>query len=84
MDKVAYIIKTRKGEFRGFIALLTPDADDSALFVLHSTNKFTDLEQAREELKKLPSDIKPFMNPIDSSEDGLSWLSELKKANQVI
>lgn len=81
MKKVAYIIETLDNKFKGFIALLTPDGDDSALFVIHSTKKLEGVEAVQEELKKLPSDIKTFMNPIKSSENGLSWLSELEKAN---
>ena len=82
MNKVAYIIKTKQGSFKGFVALLNPDGDDSALFVTHSTDRFSTVEQVQDELKKLPSDIKIFLNPIDSSENGLSWLSELEKQNK--
>lgn len=71
MEKVAYIIETNKNKFKGFIALLTPDGDDSALFVTNSINRFDNLDLAQEELKKLPSDIKVFLNPIKSSEIGL-------------
>lgn len=84
MDKVAYIIKTKQGSFKGFIALLNPDGDDSALYVLHSTDRFTDLEKVQEELKQLPSDIKIFLNPISPNESGISWLSELEAVNPIL
>ena len=81
MDKVAYIIKTKEGTFKGFIALLNPDGDDSALFVLHSTKRFPTLEEAQEEVKNVPAGIKAFLNPITPNDSGLSWLSELEQAN---
>lgn len=81
MEKVAYIIETQNNKIKGFVAMLTPDGDDAALFVTHSQN-FDNLEQAQEELKKFPPEIKTYPNPIKSSENGLSWLSELKEANK--
>lgn len=82
MDKVAYIIQIRPDAFRGYVALLNPDGDDAALFVTASTNKFATVEQVQEEMKKLPSEIKTFMNPITPNQTGISWLSELEEANQ--
>jgi len=81
MDKVAYIIENQKKKFKGFIAILTPDTDDSALFVIHSTDTSENLQEIQDKLKELPIDIKTFPNPIKSNENGLSWLSELEKAN---
>lgn len=82
MNKVAYIIETNDNKFKGFVAILTPDTDDSALFVTHSTDKFLNVEDVRLELDTLPSNIKKYTNPIKSSENGLSWLSELEKENK--
>jgi hypothetical protein len=81
MDKVAYIIENQKNQFKGFIAMLTPDENDAALFVIHSTDKSENLQEIQEKLKELPEDIKTFPNPIKSSENGLSWLSELESVN---
>lgn len=81
MEKVAYIIENQKKQFKGFIALLTPDKDDSALFAIHSTDRSENLQEIQDKLKELPPHIKIFPNPIKSSENGLSWLSELESAN---
>lgn len=81
MNSVAYIIKTKEGEFKCFVALLNPDGNDSALFVTNSTKRFETLQEAQEKLKELPPDIKTFPNPINPNDSGLSWLSELEAAN---
>lgn len=82
MKTVAYIVENRKGLFGGFIASVVPDDDDSSLFVTATTEKYHTLEEAQKELEKLPKDIKVYLNPIKSSESGLSWLSELEEANK--
>lgn len=82
MDKVAYIVKNQKGIFRGFIALLNPDGDDSALFPINSTDKSLELEKIQEEMKQLPPHIKTYPNPITPNETGISWLSELEAVNK--
>ncbi len=81
MDKVAYIVENKFNKFRGYIALLNPDKDDSALFVIHSTDKSENLQEIQEKLKELPEYIKTFPNPIKPSESGISWLSELEAVN---
>lgn len=81
MDKVAYIVENKHNHFRGYIALLNSDKDDSALFVIHSTDKSENLQEIQERLKELPGHIKTFQNPIKSNESGLSWLSELEAVN---
>ena len=82
MEHVAYIIKTREGKFRGFVAILNPDGNDSALFVTNSTDKSDSLEEIQNKMKELPSSIRTFMNPISPNQTGISWLSELEDANK--
>jgi hypothetical protein len=87
MERVAYIVQSTKGYFKGFVAMLTPDEDgdnDNALFVIASTAKSKTLEEAQKQQAGLPADVKVYPNPIKSSENGLSWLSELKEANKEI
>lgn len=85
MECVAYIVKSKKlGHYRGFVALLTPDGDDSALFVINKTDISENLEEIQNKLKELPATIKTYLNPIEPNEVGISWLSELESANQKI
>lgn len=81
MEHVAYIVQGHKGKFKGFVALLSPDGDNSALFPINHTEKFDTVEEVQEKLKELPDTIKVFMNPIKSNMTGISWLSELEAAN---
>lgn len=81
MEHVAYIIKNKNNQFRGYIAILNPDGDDAALFVTNTTDKSEKLEDIQQKMKELPADIKTYMNPIEPNQTGISWLSELKAAN---
>lgn len=83
-DYVAFIVHTTKNKFRGFVAKVveSPGDNDSVLAVTHSSGKYDTVQQAQQELNNLPPEIKKYPNPIESSFTGISWLSEVEKANQ--
>lgn len=83
MELVAYIVESQNGRFHAFISALVPDDTDSALFVQYKGKKSDDLEEVQDFLvNNSPEGAKEiYLNPIKSSEDGLSWLSELEAAN---
>jgi hypothetical protein len=83
MDIVYYIIETFKGKFKPFVAqaVLSPGDNDSSLFVVASGTRYETLEEAQSFLKENSPEGVIYLNPIKSSESGLSWLSEIVSVN---
>jgi hypothetical protein len=80
MRTVYYIIERHNnGKFKPFAATYAPGC---ALLVIASGETSTDLASAQRFLTdNAPAGPDVFPNPVKSSEDGLTWLSELIAAN---
>lgn len=84
MEKVVYIIETKKGKFKPFVSSVhfMEDDNDSTLFVIASGDSFVDLKDAQKFATDNKGDMKVYLNPVKSNDTGLTWLSELDEANK--
>lgn len=78
MKTIYYIIKRHNGKYKPFIALYTPG---NALFVTASGNTTENLIESQKFLTDNAEGPNVFLNPVASDEFGITWLSELIKAN---
>lgn len=81
METICYIIESSKGYFKPFIGLIVPDdGDDSSIYQTGSGPKGT-LEEAQKFITENKGEFKFYLKPVKSNESGLTWLSEILKAN---
>lgn len=89
MQKVVFIIKNQKGRFglhMSAIVYVDGPENDPVLYSLMVGPKYDTIIEAQAAIeidrKSLEErNIKIYLNPINSSPDGLTWLSELEAQN---
>ena len=81
---VVYIIETKNGGFKPFVAQVVPSEgdNDSSLFPIASGEKYTELKDAQSFATNNAGDMKVYINPVKSNMTGITWLSELELANK--
>lgn len=84
MENVVYIIETKNGNFKPFVASVhfMEDDNDSVLNVIANGETFEKLEDAQKFANDNKGDMKVYLNPVKSSFTGITWLSELEEANK--
>ena len=80
---IGYIIKTKKNMFKAFVGTPIKDDDDSFINILAAGIKSAELSEVQEFIENHSQGIdKLFINPVNSSMTGITWLSELKEAQK--
>ena len=84
MEKIVYIIETKKGKFKPFVSSVhfMEDDNDSTLFVIASGLSFDNLKDARKFATDNKGEMEVYLNPVKSNDTGITWLSEIKEANK--
>lgn len=83
MDNIIYIIETKKGKFKPFVASVhfMEDDNDSTLFVLANGPICDELKEAQKFATDNADEMEVYLNPVKSNGTGITWLSEIKKVN---